>query len=131
MTELLKKDTKFEWTKDCEKSFYELKTRLTTAPVLTLPDIYRSFDMYCDASRQGIGCVLMQDGKVVAYASRQLRPHVGNYPTHDLELAAVVHALKILETLSHWKKVPNIYRPQKSQVHIHSAIFESPPTKMA
>ena len=72
MTELLKKDTKFEWTKDCEKSFYELKTRLTTAPVLTLPDIYRSFDMYCDASRQGIGCVLMQDGKVVAYASRQL-----------------------------------------------------------
>ena len=95
MTELLKKDTKFEWTKDCEKSFYELKTRLTTAPVLTLPDIYRSFDVYCDASRQGIGCVLMQDGKVVAYASRQLRPHEGNYPTHDLELAAVVHALKI------------------------------------
>ena len=75
--------------------FYELKTRLTTAPVLTLPDIYRSFDVYCDASRQGIGCVLMQDGKIVAYASRQLRPHEGNYPTHDLELAAVVHALKI------------------------------------
>ena len=69
MTELLKKDTKFEWTEDCETSFNELKMRLTTAPVLTLPDIYRSFDMYWDASRQGIGCVLMQDGKVVAYAS--------------------------------------------------------------
>ena len=72
MTELLKKDKKFEWTEDCEKRFNELKIRLTTAPVLTLPDIYRSFDVYCDASRQGIGCLLMQDSKVVAYASRQL-----------------------------------------------------------
>ena len=95
MLELLKKDKKFEWTEDCEKSFNELKIQLTTTPVLTLPDIYRSFDVYCDASRQGIGCVLTQDNKVVAYASQQLRPHEGNYPTHDLELAAVVHALKI------------------------------------
>ena len=62
--------------------------------MLTLLVIYRSFDVYCDASRQGLGCVLMQNGKEVAYASRQLRPHEGNYPTHDLELAAVVHALK-------------------------------------
>ena len=72
-----------------------MKRRLTTAPVLTLPDIHRDFVVYCDASRQGLGCVLMQDGKVVAYASRQLRPHEQNYPTHDLEFAAVVHALKI------------------------------------
>ena len=72
MTELLKKDRKFKWIEDCEKSFNELKIRLTTAPVLTLPDIYRSFDVYCDASRQGMGCVLMQDSKVAAYASRQL-----------------------------------------------------------
>ena len=63
--------------------------------MLTLPDIHRDFVIYCDASRQGLGCVLMQDGKVIAYASRQLRPHEQNYPTHDLELAAVVHALKI------------------------------------
>ena len=95
MMELLKKDKKFEWTSDCEKSFTKLKKPLTTAPVLTLPDIYHNFDVYCDGSLQGLGCVLMQDGKVVAYASRQLRPHEGNYPTHDLELAAVVHALKI------------------------------------
>ena len=95
MMELLKKDKKFEWTEDCEKSFNELKIRLTIAPVLTLLDIYRSFDVYYDASRQGLGCVLMQDGKVVAYASRQIRPHEGNYPTHDLEFAAVVPALKI------------------------------------
>ena len=62
MTELLKKDKKFVWTEDCEQSFNELKTRLTSAPVLTLPDIYRSFDVYCSASRRGLGCVLMQDG---------------------------------------------------------------------
>ena len=67
---------------------------MTTAPVLTLPDIHRDFVIYCDASQQGLGCVLMQDGKVVAYASRQLRPHEQNYPTHDLEFAAVVHALR-------------------------------------
>jgi hypothetical protein len=95
MTELLKKEKKFAWMENCERSFQELKQRLTTAPVLTLPDIHRDFVVYCDASRQGLGCVLMQDGKVVAYASRQLRTHEQNYPTHDLELAAVVHALKI------------------------------------
>jgi hypothetical protein len=95
MMELLKKEKKFNWTESCEKSFQELKRRLTTAPVLTFPEIQRDFVVYCDASRQGLGCVLMQDGKVVAYASRQLKPHEQNYPTHDLEFAAVVHALKI------------------------------------
>jgi hypothetical protein len=95
MTELLRKDSKFTWTESCEKSFQELKRRLTTALVLTLPDIQRDFVIYCDASRQGLGCVLMQDGKVVAYASRQLKPHEQNYSTHDLEFAAVVHTLKI------------------------------------
>jgi hypothetical protein len=95
MTKLLKKEKKFNWTESCEKSFQELKRRLTTAPVLTLPDIQRDFVVYCDTSRQGLGCVLMQDEKVVVYASRQLKPHEQNYPTHDLEFAAVVHALKI------------------------------------
>jgi ribonuclease HI len=60
-----------------------------------LPDIKKDFVAYCDASRQGLGCVLMQERKVVAYTSRQLKKHEKNYPTHDLELAAVVHALKI------------------------------------
>jgi hypothetical protein len=95
MTELLKKEKKFNWTESCEKSFQELKRRLTTTPVLTLPDIQRDFVVYCDACRQGLGYVLMQDGKVVAHASRQLKPHEQNYPTHDLEFVAVVHALKI------------------------------------
>jgi hypothetical protein len=75
--------------------FEELKNKLTKAPVLIIPDIHKGFDVYCDASRQGLGCVLMQEGKVVAYASRQLRKHEQNCPTHDQELAAIVHALKI------------------------------------
>ncbi|KAI5334636.1 hypothetical protein L3X38_024769 [Prunus dulcis] len=80
---------------ECEKSFNELKTRLTTAPVLTLPDDSGNFVIYSDASQQGLGCVLMQYGRVIAYASRQLKKHEMNYPVHDLELAAVVFALKI------------------------------------
>ena len=64
-------------------------------PVLVMPDLQKGFDIYCDACGQGLGCVLMQEGRVIAYASRQLRKHELNYPTHDLELAAVVHALKI------------------------------------
>jgi hypothetical protein len=82
-------------TKECQASFEELKKRLTSSPVLVLPDLTKKFDIYCDASRQGLGCVLMQEGQVLCYASRQLRKHEENYPTHDLELAAVVHALKI------------------------------------
>ena len=68
---------------------------LTSAPILTQPDIDRSFDVYCDDSRTRLGYVLMQGGRVIAYASHQLKKHELNYPTHDFELAAVVHALKI------------------------------------
>jgi hypothetical protein len=95
MTELLEKDKKFEWTYTCKASFQELKKRLTTAPILVMFDTEKPFSIYCDASGQGLECVLMQDGHVVAYASRQLRKHEAHYLTHDLELAAVVHALKI------------------------------------
>jgi hypothetical protein len=70
MTTLLQKDKKFEWTNTCERSFCELKRRITTTPVLVLPDIHKDFTIYCVASRQGLGCVLMQEGRVVAYASR-------------------------------------------------------------
>jgi hypothetical protein len=71
-----------------------LKKLLTTAPVLAQPDIEKLFDVYYDASGTGIGGVLMQDGRAIAYALRQLRRHEEHYPTHDLELLAVVHALK-------------------------------------
>ena len=94
LTQFLKKDKKFEWTDKCEESFQELKKRLVSAPVLTMPDVTKNFDAYCDASKLGLGSVLMQEGKVISYISRQLRPHELNYPTHDLELAAVVDALK-------------------------------------
>ncbi|WMV25309.1 hypothetical protein MTR67_018694 [Solanum verrucosum] len=77
------------------KSTLELKTRLTTTPVLTLPKGSDGYMIYCDTPRVGVGCVLMQRGKVISYASRQLKLHEKNYPTHDLELAAVVFALKI------------------------------------
>jgi ribonuclease HI len=95
MTKLLEKNKAFEWIAECHASFEELKKRLTLALVLVLLDLTKKFDIYCDTSCRGMGCVLMQEGQVVCYASRQLRKHEENYPTHDLELAAVVHALKI------------------------------------
>jgi hypothetical protein len=95
MMELLAKSKTFEWTPRREANFQELKKRFTTTPVLTMPDMEKPFSIYCDASGQGLGCVLMEDDHVVAYASRQLRKHEEKHPTHDLELAAVVHALKI------------------------------------
>jgi hypothetical protein len=95
MTELLKKGVKYEWSQKCEDACHTLRQHLTTAPVLAQPDNTKSFEVYCDASGTGLGCVLMQDNRVIAYASRALRPHEQNYPTHDLELVAVVHALKI------------------------------------
>jgi hypothetical protein len=78
MMELLAKGKTFEWMPRHEASFQELKKRLTTAPVLTMPDVERPFSIYCDASGQGLGCMLMQDGHVVAYASRQLRKQEEN-----------------------------------------------------
>jgi hypothetical protein len=95
MTELLEKGKQFEWMPACEARFQELKERLTTTPVLVMPNMEKPFSIYCDASGQALGCVLIQDGCVVAYASRQLKKHEVNYPTHDLELATMVHALKI------------------------------------
>jgi hypothetical protein len=92
---LLKNGTKFDWSSKCNEAFEQLKVLLTTAPVLAQPDIENPFDVYCDASGSGLGCVLMQEGQVIAYASRQLRRHEEHYPTYDLELATVVHALKI------------------------------------
>ncbi|KAL5563785.1 hypothetical protein UlMin_033532 [Ulmus minor] len=95
LTALTKKGKKYEWTGKCEESFQELKRRLTSAPILTIPNGEEGFVIYSDASKIGLGAVLMQNGKVIAYASRQLKDHERNYPTHDLELAAVVFALKI------------------------------------
>jgi hypothetical protein len=94
MTSLLGKGREFKWDWKCQDSFNKLKLRLMSPPVLVMLDLQKGFDIYCDACDQGLGCVLMQEGHVIAYASRQLRKHELNYPTHDLELAVVVHALK-------------------------------------
>ena len=95
LTNLLKKDQKLEWSDTCQHSFEELRQRLTTAPMLALPSGKDGYVVYNNVSRQGLGCVSMQDGIVIAYTSRQLKKHEQNYPTHDLELATVVFTVKI------------------------------------
>jgi hypothetical protein len=83
ITELLKNDVKFNWSPKCNEAFKQLKTLLTIAPILAQPDIEKLFDVYCDASGIGLGCVLMQECRVIAYTSRQLRQHEKHYMTHD------------------------------------------------
>jgi ribonuclease HI len=117
MTALLANKVEFKWTPACQKSFETLKEKLTTAPVLILPDVHKSFSVYCDASYTGLGCVLMQEGRVVAYSSQQLKIHEKNYPTHDLELAAVVHALKTWRHYLYGQKC-DIYTDHKSLKYI-------------
>ena len=95
LTKLTRKEEKFVWSEACQQSFDELKWKLTSARVFTLPSGQDGYTVYCDASRQGLGCVLMQHENVIAYASRQLKKHEQNYLTHDLELAAIVFALQI------------------------------------
>ncbi|KAL0554252.1 hypothetical protein IC582_008169 [Cucumis melo] len=113
LTQLTRKGTPFVWSPACASRFQELKQKLVTAPVLTVPDGSGSFVIYSNASKKGLGCVLMQQGKVVAYASRQLKTHEQNYPTHDLELAAVVFALKIWRHYLYGEKI-QIYTDHKS-----------------
>jgi len=94
LTQLTHKDRPFIWFDKYEASFEEMKRRLTTTPVLIVPDTGKAFKVFCDASYPGLRCVLMQEKRAVAYASQQLRVHEKNYPTHDIELVAVVFALK-------------------------------------
>ena len=95
MTNVMGGDGKFQWDGTGEEAFQALKERLTTAPILTLPEGSDDLEVYTDASKHGLGCVLNQRRKVIAYASRQLKTYEENYPTHDLEFGAVVFALKI------------------------------------
>ena len=113
LTRLLRKWVKFEWDDKCQSSFERLKEILVEAPVLIQPTSGRDYTMYSDASRIGLGCVLMQDGKVMAYASRQLKPHEQNYPTHDLELTVLVFALKIWQHYLYGEKC-RIFTDHKS-----------------
>ena len=119
LTELTRKKEPFVWTEKREQSFQELKKRLISAPILVLPEGIDGFAIYSDASHQGLGCVLMQNGRVIAYASRQLKPHEKNYPTHDLELAAVIFALKIWRHYLYGVKC-EIYTDHKSLKYIYT-----------
>ena len=104
MTRLLQKNVKFEWSEKCQVSFDNLKAFLTEAPVLTQPTYGKEYVIFSDASLNGLGCVLMQEGTVVACASRQLKPHAKNHPMHDLELTAIVFTLKIWRHYLHREK---------------------------
>jgi hypothetical protein len=93
ITELLKKGNKYLWKEAYDEAFQHLKKLLTTSPMLAQPDTTKPFNIYYDASDTGLGGVLMQEGQVISYSSRQLRRHEEHNPTHDLELAVVVMAL--------------------------------------
>ncbi|GKA70414.1 putative reverse transcriptase domain-containing protein [Tanacetum coccineum] len=95
MTKLTQKKVKFDWGDKQEATFQLLKEKLCSAPILALPEGAENFIVYSDASHKRIGDVLMQNEKVITYASQQLKIHEKNYTTHDLELGAVVFALKI------------------------------------
>ncbi|GKE65455.1 putative reverse transcriptase domain-containing protein, partial [Tanacetum coccineum] len=117
LTELTQKNKKYIWGKDQETAFQLLKQKLCEAPILALPERNDDFVVYCDASLQGLGAVLMQREKVIAYASRQLKPHEENYTTHDLELGAVVFALKIWRHYLYGTKC-TVFTDHKSLQHI-------------
>ena len=119
MTRLLQKNVEFEWSGKCQASFEKSKAFLTEAPILTQPTYDKEYVIFSDASLNGLGCVFMQESKVVAYASRQLKPHEKNYPMHDLELAAIVFALKIRRHYLYGEKC-FIYIDHKSLKYLHS-----------
>ncbi|KAI3754911.1 hypothetical protein L1987_54703 [Smallanthus sonchifolius] len=117
LTALTHKGKRYEWGPKQEEAFQTLKQKLCNAPILTLPDGNDDLVVYCDASNQGLGCVLMQRGKVIAYASRQLKIHEKNYTMHDLELGAVVFALKIWRHYLYGTKCM-VFTDHKSLQHI-------------
>jgi hypothetical protein len=117
ITELLKKGNRYIWNDACDEAFKVLKKLLTTSLVLTQLNIAKPFDIYYDASSTGLGGVLMQEGRVISYSSRQLRHNEEHYPTHDLELAAVVMALRMWHRYLHGNVV-HIYTDHKSVKYI-------------
>ncbi|GJS01376.1 putative reverse transcriptase domain-containing protein [Tanacetum coccineum] len=117
MTKLTQKKVAFEWGDKQEAAFQTLKNKLCSAPILALPQGAENFIVYCDASHKGLGAVLMQNEKVIAYASRQLKIHEKNYTTHDLELGAVVFALKIWRHYLYGTKC-TVFTDHKSLQHI-------------
>ncbi|GJZ38548.1 putative reverse transcriptase domain-containing protein [Tanacetum coccineum] len=119
LTVLTQKSKTYDWGEEQENAFQTLKDKLCNAPVLALPDGSKDFMMYCDASGLGLGCVLMQRGKVITYASRQLKIHEKNYTTHDLKLGVVVFVLKIWRHYLYGTKSV-VYTDHRSLQHVFS-----------
>ncbi|KAI3673055.1 hypothetical protein L6452_39165 [Arctium lappa] len=117
LTVLTKKNVKFVWAETQEKVFRTLQKKLCEAPILSLPEGSENFVVYSDASKMGLGCVLMQRGKVITYVSRQPKVHENNYPTHDLELAAIVFALKLWQHYFYGTKC-TLYTDHKSLKYV-------------
>ncbi|GKE10605.1 putative reverse transcriptase domain-containing protein [Tanacetum coccineum] len=117
MTKLTQKKVKFDWGDKQEATYQLLKEKLCSAPILALPEEAKNFIIYCDTSHKGLGVVLMQNEKVIAYASRHLKIHEKNYTTHDLELGAVVFALKLWRHYLDGTKC-TVYTDHKSLHHI-------------
>ncbi|GJR62450.1 putative reverse transcriptase domain-containing protein [Tanacetum coccineum] len=117
MTKLTQKGIKFDWGEKEENAFQLIKQKLCSAPILALPEGSEDFVVYCDASHKGLGAVLMQREKVIAYASRQLKVHEKNYTTHDLELGSVVFALKIWRHYLYGTRC-TVFTDHKSLQHI-------------
>nr|GFB21033.1 putative reverse transcriptase domain-containing protein [Tanacetum cinerariifolium] len=117
LSKLTKKNKKYEWGMEEEEAFQTLKQKLCSAPILALPEGTGNFIEYCDASLKGYGAVLMQREKVIAYASRQLKKHEENYTTHDLELGAVVFALRLWRHYLYGTKC-TLYTDHKSLQYI-------------
>ncbi|GJW81253.1 putative reverse transcriptase domain-containing protein [Tanacetum coccineum] len=117
MTKLTQKNVNFDWGEKEEAAFQLIKQKLCSAPILALPKGSENFIVYCDASHKGLGVVLMQNEKVIAYASRQLKIHKKNYTTHDLELGVVVFALKMWRHYLYGTRC-TVFTDHKSLQHI-------------
>jgi hypothetical protein len=121
MTGLLANKVELKWTQKCQEAFETLKEKLTTTTVLVLPEVHKPFSVYCDACYTSLGCVLMQEGRLVAYSSRQLKVHEKNYPINDQELAALVHALKTWRHYLYGQKC-DVYTDHKSLKYIFTQL---------
>ena len=121
MMSLTRKEVRFEWNDLCEREFQESKRRLTSAPILIVPEIEQRYMVYYDASKDGLECVLMQSGRVVAYGSLQLNNHEQSYPTHDMELVAIVFTLKAWRHYLHSEQF-NVFSDHKSLKYIFTQL---------
>ena len=130
ITRLTQNEVRFEWNNLCEMAFQELKRRLTSAPILIVPERGHRYTVYYDASNDGFGCVLMQSRRVVAYGSRQLKNHEQSYPTHDMELVVIVFALKAWRRYLYGEQFEVFFLPQEFEVYFYTVGLQHEATQV-